>query len=152
MDPNDGRKRGAMEATGETLGGMAGRFAGRAADTAMDVAGSLASSTFRTLGGWWSGSEAEEAASRFSETNDGECRRHFESTARGSSSNAHANYDSARPAYGFGYVARHNPEYQGKPFDRVERDLERAWERAGQSDPGDWPEVQDRVRFGYDIQ
>ena len=148
MDSNKDRERGAMEATGESLGGMAGQMAGRAADAAIDAASEIATAAFETLGGWWAGTDARQAASSFSD-NDAACRRHFETTSP-TSEETKVDYYTTRPAYGFGYVARHNPDYQGKEFDQIERELERAWEESARDRHGEWPEVQDRVRFGYD--
>lgn len=143
------RNRGMMESTGETLGGVAGKMAGRAADVAMQAAGTMAASTFQALGGWWTGDEAERAVNTFTDNQDAVCRRHFESSSS-TTSGAADEYDRVRPAYGFGYVARHNPDYRGRSFDDVEPDLQTSWQRTGQDRTGEWRDVQERVRFGYE--
>jgi hypothetical protein len=58
-------------------------------------------------------------------------------------------YDRAREAYRFGHVASQNPEYASRPFDQVEAQVERAWEKVGRESHGDWSEVRDQVSFGY---
>jgi hypothetical protein len=68
----------------------------------------------------------------------------------GSASSAGAgDYDRAREAYRFGHVASQNPEYASRPFDQVEAQVERAWEKVGRESHGDWSEVRDQVSFGY---
>lgn len=60
-----------------------------------------------------------------------------------------ADYERAREAYRFGHMASRNPEYASRPFDQVEAQVERAWEKVGRESHGDWSEVRDQVSFGY---
>ena len=150
------RESGPLEQIGESVGGTVGKVVGRANDMAAGVATSLIGQAMETLGDWWA-TGAEQAARTFGDQEDRACRDHF--TSRGQqpastpasspASGTRRDYDSARPVYQFGYVAGQNPEYQARPFDRVEADLERAWEAVGRDRFGEWPEVRDQVNFGY---
>lgn len=141
------REGGPFEQIGETVGGTVGKMVGRANDMAANVASSLLSSAVETMGDWWS-QGAQQAAQTFGAREDQACREHFTSRSQ-TQSQKPRDYESARPLYEFGYVAGHNPEYQSRPFDRVEADLERAWESVGRDRFGEWPEVRDQVGFGY---
>jgi hypothetical protein len=70
-------------------------------------------------------------------------------TGSTSSAGGAGDYDRAREAYRFGHVASQNPEYASRPFDQVEAQVERAWEKVGRESHGDWSEVRDQVSFGY---
>ena len=149
------RNKGDFEKVGEVLGEVAGKAAGRATDIAMNAAGAamnVAGSAFGTMmqsmGDWWSTPQAERASRSFDEQADRVSQEHFESRTR--SGGAHTTeYASARPYYQFGHLAGQNPDYQGKAFDEVEADLQRAWERAAQEGFGDWSEARESVSFGY---
>lgn len=137
------KKEGPFEQIGEAVGGMVGRTAGRANDAAMNAVGSLLGSAMNQLGEWWASADAQRASGSFGDAEDRACRDHFRS--RGPD----AEYSSARTQYQFGHVARQNPGYQGKSFREVEPELERAWAEAGRERFGEWPNVRDRVEFGY---
>jgi hypothetical protein len=139
-------QEGPFEQLGEAVGGALGKAAGRANDMALNAVGSLLSSAMQALGGWWSTPDAEQAARSFGEPEDRAFREHYESSRRGGTPQE---YERARPAYQLGYVARRNPEYQSKPFDQVEAQVERAWEALGRERSGEWSEVRDQVSFGY---
>lgn len=151
------RREGPFEQLGETVGGAVGKAAGRMNDMALGAFGSV----LETLGDWWSSSDARQASGAFDERVDGDCRQHFEQRSRGATSGSAgtasgtagatgaSSYDGARPAYQFGYVAGRNPEYQSRPFDQVEADVERAWRQAGSDRLGDWSDVRENVRYGY---
>jgi hypothetical protein len=151
------KNRGPFEQIGETVGGTVGKAMGRANDMAMSAAGSVLGSAMSMLGDWWSSAEADRATNSFGDREDEACREHFtsrrsrsgSSSASASASSTPSDYESYRPVYQFGFVAGQNPEYQAKPFDRVESDLERAWEAVGRDRFGEWPEVRDQVSFGY---
>lgn len=143
------RKEGPFEKLGETIGGAVGKAAGRAQDMAVNAVGTVFGSALEQLGAWWSSPDAQRAAGSFGEPVDRACRTHYESSARTAASTRAADYESVRPRYQFGHLAGQNPDYQSKPFDQVEADLERAWERVGRERYGDWSEVRDQVGFGY---
>jgi hypothetical protein len=149
------RETGPFEQIGEAVGSTVGKVVGRANDMAANVASSLLGSAIETMGDWWS-QGAEQAARTFGDREDRACREHFTSRTQSQPQSttkarpkAPKDYEGARPLYEFGYVAGQNPEYQARPFDRVEADLERAWESVGRDRFGEWPEVRDHVRFGY---
>jgi hypothetical protein len=153
MTQNRESKSG-FEEMGEAVGRMAGQAAGQAADMAMNVAGTVLNTAFQALGSWFSGSEAQQASRSFEERADRACREHFEvrvgSTGDAQQGAASPSYDNARPAYQFGHVAGHNPEYRGKQFDEVEAELQRAWESAAQgTGSAGWSEMRDYVNYGY---
>lgn len=141
------QESGPFEQIGESVGSTVGKMVGRANDMAANVAASLLGSAVETMGDWWA-QGAEQAARTFGEREDTACREHFKSRSQARPAAA-KDYESARPLYEFGYVAGQNPEYQARPFDRVEADLERAWESVGRDRFGEWPEVRDQVGFGY---
>lgn len=140
--------KGPFEQLGEAVGGTVGKMVGRANDMAMSAAGSLLGTAVQAMGGWWASPDADRASRAFSERGDQPFRDHYEARARPASGGSR-DYQSARELYQFGYVAGRNPEYQTKPFDSVEADLERAWEQLGRDRFGEWPEVRDQVSFGY---
>lgn len=145
---NERDLQGSFEQLGETLGGMAGRAAGQATDMAMNVAGSVLTSIFQGMGAWWSSADAQQAFRNFGGEQDRASRAHFEQSAPSSETTA-ADYERVRPRYHFGHVAGQNPDYQGKSFDEVEAELQRAWETAAREGFGDWNEVREQVNHGY---
>lgn len=142
------RQKGPFEQLGEAVAGPLGQAAGRANDMAMNAVGSVLGSAMQALGGWWSTPDAQQASSSLSDSEDREFRTHFESL-RGGSTSAAPDFDRARTAYHFGYVASRNPEYQSRPFDQVEAQVERAWQALGQQGSGEWSQVRDQVGYGY---
>lgn len=142
-------REGAFEKVGEAMGGLAGKAAGRGMDMATNVAGSIMSTAAGVLGGWWATADANRAAASFDQRSDEACRTHFRETSSATGARART-YDQSRPAYEFGHLAGQNPDYQGRSFDQVERDLESAWERAGRERYGDWPDVRGYVGFGFE--
>ncbi len=160
------RREGPFEQLGESIGGALGKAAGRANDMAAGAVGSVVGSAMQVLGSWWATPDAQRASGSFGDAEDRACREHFASRGRGSAgstapsgSTASAgstgtaggagDYDRAREAYRFGHVAGRNPEYASRPFDQVEAQVERAWEKVGRETHGDWSEVRDQVSFGY---
>lgn len=147
------RREGPFEQIGGAVGGAMGRAAGRANDMAMNAVGSVFGQALQTLGSWWSTPAAQQASGAFGESEDRACRTHWESrTGTGAASGTGSparDYESARPAYQFGHMAAHNPEYASRPFDQVEAEVERAWEKVGRERYGDWNEVRDQVSYGY---
>ena len=158
------RREGPFEQLGEAVGGALGKAAGRANDMAANAVGSVVGSAMHALGSWWATPAAQQASSSFGDAEDRACREHF--TSRGSTGSAGtagstgsapstgsaggaADYDRAREAYRFGHVASQNPEYASRPFDQVEAQVERAWEKVGRESHGDWSDVRDQVSFGY---
>ncbi|HEX2095244.1 MAG TPA: hypothetical protein VHG28_22800 [Longimicrobiaceae bacterium] len=139
--------KGTFEQLGESIGGLAGRMAGQATDMTMNVVGSIFGAAVDTLGQWWSSPAAEQAGRSFGEEQDRSCRQHFDRTT---GSTGTRSYDSIRPLYQFGHVARQNPDYRGRGFREVEPELERAWTEAQTTRYGPWPEVRSYVGFGYD--
>ena len=59
-------------------------------------------------------------------------------------------YETSRPFYQMGHVARHNPDYHGRSFSEVEPDLQRQWESGPGRQHGTWPEVRDYVGYSFE--
>jgi len=142
------RQKGPFEQLGEAVAGPLGQAVGRANDMAMNAVGSVLGSAMQALGGWWATPDAQQASSSFTDDEDREFRTHYESS-RGTGASGGGDYHNARTAYQFGYVAARNPEYQSKPFDQVEAQVERAWQALGQQGSGDWSQVRDQVSYGF---
>lgn len=137
------RDKGAFEQAGETMGEMAGRMAGKATDVAMNLTGTVFNSMASMLGTWWSGEDANRAASTFRGDRDRACQNHFQSRSGG------REYSTTRPLYQFGHVAGQNPDYQNRSFSEIEGDLRQAWESSPNTQYGRWDDVRDYVEFGY---
>jgi hypothetical protein len=143
---NNDNDKGTFERMGEQLGGAAGRAFGRGSDMAANMFGSMFGTAMDSLGEWWSSPDASRAASSFDASRDRSCRDHFESTSSGGRSRQ---YDEVRPLYQFGHMAGQNPDYQGRDFEDIEPDLQRAWPTESKQSVGEWPEVRGYVGFGY---
>jgi hypothetical protein len=142
---NNERDKGAFERAGEAMGEVAGRMAGQFTDAAMNVTGAVFNSMASMLGNWWSGPEAQRAATSFGEQQDQQCRRHFEARSSG------RDYETTRPLYQLGHVAGKNPKFQNRSYGDVEPDLRRAWESSSDSSRyGRWDDVSAYVKFGFD--
>jgi hypothetical protein len=143
---NDGNRDagGTFEHAGEAMGEMAGRMAGRVTDAAVNVTGAVFGSMAALLGSWWSGPEADRAATSFDDQADGSCRRHFEARSSG------RDYATTRPLYQLGHVAGRNPQYRDRSYSDVEPELRRAWEASPDSERyGRWDDVSAYVKFGF---
>ena len=142
MKDSNGEK-GNFERVGETVGSVTGK----AADTAIDLMSSIVRTAAGTLGGWWAGSTPDESTRSFSAEQDNACRNHFEQRRR--DGKTRSNYDAVRPLYQFGHMAGSNPDYQGRSFEEVEPDLQRAWTPEYTTAFGEWNTVRDYVDTGY---
>jgi hypothetical protein len=142
---NDDREEGTFERMGEQLGGAAGRAFGRGGDMAAGMVGSILGSAISTLGDWWSSADANRAAASFEER-DRDCREHFQASG---SVGTGRDYADVRPLYQLGHMAGQNPDYEGRSFQEVEPDLQRAWDAEPRDRHGDWPEVRGYVGFGF---
>ena len=138
---NETNDKGNFERVGETIGGVSGKMA----DTAVDLMSSMIRTAADTFGGWWSRSTPDEALRSFTSDADNACRTHFENTRRASNTN----YDAVRPLYQFGHLAGSNPDYQGRSFEEVENDLQRAWTPEYTTAFGEWGNVRDYINTGY---
>jgi len=144
------KDQGGLEGMGEKVGGFAGRMAGRAGDAAVDATGAIFGSMASMLGSWWSGDEARQTARMFTDRDDRECRRHFDTVRPQQRSHAASDYATTRPYYQLGYVARHSPEYRNRRFSDVEPELRRAWSSSPQGRERSWDEVRDYVGYAFE--
>jgi hypothetical protein len=153
---DDGNDRGRLEKLGRSVGGLTGKAAdtaagwtGKAASAAADATGSLVNSVGRRIGGWWLDRGADEA-DRFDtdRERDRDCRQHFEQQTEQAASAQ--SYETARPLYGLGHVAAHNPEYRGRDFRDVEKEISAAWGDEQSRRYGDWSDVRSFVGGGFE--
>jgi hypothetical protein len=132
--------KGNFERVGESMGSVAGKVT----DTAVDLMSSMIKTAASTMGGWWSRSTPDDAVRSFGAEQDNACRTHFENARREGK-----NYDAVRPLYQFGHLAGSNPDYQGRSFEEVESDLQKAWTPEYTTAFGEWSNVRDYINTGY---
>lgn len=134
---------------GQAAGGITGVVAGAAIGATAGPAGILLGGIAGAIGGWWSGRAIAEAAEDITDAEERFYRDDFERQQERRVDHARrASFDAARRAYLLGDLAAANPEYAGRPFDAVERDLERGW-RAQADMPADWRDVRECADVGY---
>jgi hypothetical protein len=129
---------------GEGVGGIGGTLAGAAIGSAAGPIGTLIGGIAGAVGGWWAGRSVSEAATHYTKEDDAHYRTHFESdTARP----ADVDFDHARTGYAAGHLAGLNPDYQGRDWDGVSRDIRSGW-REGEH--GSWDRMEASVRHGWE--
>ena len=129
---------------GEAAGGVSGGLAGAAIGSIGGPVGTLIGGLAGVIGGWWAGRSIAEAAKDYGDVDDRYYRTHYDGARAGSRS-----FDDVRPAYQLGHIASRNPDYRGRDFDTVERDLRRGWSDEIGARHGDWASVRDYAREGY---
>lgn len=130
---------------GEGVGGIGGMLAGAAIGTAAGPVGTLIGGIAGAVGGWWTGRAVTEAASAMTTADDNHYRSHFEATNR----LADRSYEEMRPAYHLGHIAANNPDYSGRDWNDVERDLQRGWNADATHRYGDWSTVRGYANEGF---
>ena len=130
---------------GEAAGGISGGLAGAAIGSIGGPIGTLVGGLAGVIGGWWAGRSIAEAAKDYGDADDTYYRTHYET----SGTVAGRQYDDVRPAYQLGHLASRNPDYRGRSFDDVERDLRRGWSDDIGARHGDWASVRGYAREGY---
>lgn len=131
------------EVVGGTVGGLGGAAGGAALGSLAGPVGTIIGAIAGAAGGWWAGKEITEAAQDY--TNDDE--RYYRSTfdSRSTGRRGSRTFEDARPFYQLGHLAGRNPQYQGRSFDEVEGDLQRAWTPDLARKHGEWSDVRDYV-------
>jgi len=126
-------------------GGAAGAVAGGTAGTLVaGPIGTVIGAIAGAIGGWWAGAGARQGA-EIEPHEDVWYRRHYEAaTHRGPA------WEYARPAYQLGHTAAANPEYRGRPFNEVERDLQHGWRGETRATYGDWSAIRELARAAYE--
>jgi hypothetical protein len=134
------------EEIGEGVGGISGTLAGAAIGSVVGPLGVLVGGVAGALGGWWAGRAIADSVRQLSrdDTTDAFYRGHYDSLE----TLADRGYEALRPAYYLGHLAARNPDYAGRRFEDVERELERGW-RAGTRETAPWHEVRPLVREGF---
>lgn len=135
---------GVADHIGEAAGGITGVTAGAAAGSLAGPVGTLIGGIAGAMVGWWTGRAVAEAATTISEEDDHYYRKHFESSPNSPSDRR---YEDVRPAYYFGYIATHNPEYRNRDFSEIEGDLRTGW--ASDTRFGSWDAVRGYASEGY---
>jgi hypothetical protein len=126
----------------EGVAGMTAAAAGAAAGGAVAgplglVLGGLAGA----LGGWWAGRAFAHSAGDFDDETDEHYRRLHEEQF-----GDRITFDEARDYYRLGYIARRNPDYEGRRFGDVEPELRRGFH----GDARNWDDVRDFIHRGYE--
>ncbi len=134
----------ASHEVGEGVGGIAGVAAGAAIGSLGGPIGTVIGGIAGAIGGWWAGRSIADAA--YSTDDDAFYREHYEKSATRSVASS---YDDARPAYQLGHVAGQNPEYRERPFQDVERDLQKGWERLEGGAKREWSNVRAYAHDAY---
>jgi hypothetical protein len=131
---------GAGEQAGEGVGGIGGTLAGAGIGSAFGPVGTVVGGIAGAVGGWWAGEKAGRAVEDLGKHED-YYRDDYTRQARNDIA-----FDEARLGYGVGHVAGRNPDYQGRSFDEVERDLRRGWKH----NTRDYDSMRPFIRTGYE--
>ena len=123
---------------GDAVGGIVGTAAGAGLGAMAGPLGVLVGAAAGALGGWWAGHGVSDALERFDD------RRHRRDHQ---DADELEEYDRVRDYYRFGHLAGGNPDYQGRSFDEVESELQRAWPHDSRSR---WEDAREYIRRGYD--
>ena len=134
-----------VDEAGEAVGGIGGVLAGAAIGSAIGPIGTIIGGIAGAMGGWWGGRAVTEAASTVTKTDDDYYRSNYES----SNKLADRSYDDVAPAYHFGHVAAHNPDYANKDWNHVSGDLQRGWSGDNAKKYGEWPAVSGYASEGF---
>lgn len=131
---------------GGTVGGVGGAAVGAGIGTLVaGPIGTAIGALAGAVGGWWAG-RATAAAADYKEADDLAYRSDYETAETRA---ADRGYDDVRPAYQLGHIARKNPDYAGKKFEDVERDLEKGWTTDLRTKHGDWSAVRQHANSAY---
>ncbi len=152
MPPRDVRAREEpMDATpddnvDEAVGGAVGLAGGAAIGALAGPVGVIIGGLAGAVGGWWAGRAAADAAADYSEHDDAYYRDLY---GRSEHRPADVAYDTVRPAYQLGHIARRNPAYQERPFEEIEPDLRRGWTPEVERRHGPWQRARRHAREAY---
>ena len=132
---------------GQAAGGITGVFAGAAIGVTAGPIGVLLGGIAGAIGGWWSGRAIVEAAQDITEDDERYYRSDYERADRRVDLASRARFDEARRAYLLGDIAAANPDYAGRSFDDVERDLALGWSSA--AGPHAWTTMRNYAGVGF---
>jgi uncharacterized protein (TIGR02271 family) len=148
------------DVVGEATGGIAGAATGAAIGSLGGPIGTIIGGIAGAVGGWWAGRAISEAASTYTEDDDAYYRSQFESRRAGgalrpedadaSYATSSSEYDAYRPAYQLGHLAAHNPDYANRDFSEVENELRTGWTDDVSRRYGDWNDVREHARSGFE--
>ena len=116
---------------------------GSSAEAPIDT---IANAIAGTIGGWWGTRAAADASSAFDAEEDSVYRGRYEHSPYRL---ADRNYQTVRPAYQLGYLAKRNPEYEGRDFESIEHELRAGWTDPISSRFGSWGQAREFAREAY---
>src|SRR5690349_19319809 len=123
-----------------------GRLERAAIGTAAGPIGTLIGGIAGAVGGWWTGRAVTEAAGAMTSADDDYYRSHYESSPNRL---ADRSYEDVRPAYHLGHIAANNPDYSGREWNDVERDLQHGWNADTTRRYGEWSTVRGYANEGF---
>jgi hypothetical protein len=131
---------GTAEVAGEGVGGIGGTLAGAGLGSLAGPIGTVIGGIAGAVGGWWAGEKAGRSLEDMPQHEE-HYRTHYRDLGRNDVA-----YDDARLGYGVGHVAGRNPDYRGRSFDEVEKDLRAGW----RSTDRDFDTMKPFVRTGFE--
>ncbi|MGZ8414481.1 MAG: hypothetical protein ACXW05_17270 [Gemmatirosa sp.] len=148
--PMDADEKRSVEITSGPAGALAGAAAGATAGLVSLVAGPLGigigaivGAMAGGIGGWFGGQAASDV--RYDASHDAHYRALYEGGVA-----SDRGFDAVRPAYQFGHLAAHNPEWRGREISHDEPELRRAWEGHAHGREGlAWDAVRSHARDAY---
>lgn len=132
----------AAEGVGGAAAGAAGAALGAMAGPVGMIVGGLAG----IVGGWWAGKAAVESSKHYTPEDDQYYRDKYESSP---TRIADRSFDDVRPAFQVGHLAGRNPDYQGRDFEAVERDLQQGWTDEVRARHGEWDAARPYARDAF---
>jgi hypothetical protein len=125
---------------GDAAGAIVGTAAGASIGILAGPLGAMVGAAAGALGGWWAGHAVADQLQNYDEDEMRRAHRDLHPTRP---------YEDTRDLYKFGHLASSNPDYQGRPFEEIEKDLEKTWDGHAQAHYGPWGDVRDYVAEGF---
>jgi hypothetical protein len=142
-------RAGAGDEIGEAVGGISGVLTGAAIGSLGGPIGTIIGGVAGAVSGWWAGRAISEAAAH-AEHDDAYYRGRHAGGEHAAGAAAAPSYDDVRPAYQLGHLAGRNPDYRGRAFDEVERDLRHGWTAEVSARHGSWERVRGYARDAFE--
>lgn len=146
LGPHD-RNPSVSDQVGEAAGGISGVLVGAGIGSAAGPVGTLIGGIAGAIGGWWTGRAISEAVEKLTSDDDEHYRAHYESSPDAVADEPYGRAE-VRGAYYLGQIASHNPDYETRPFEEIEPELQRGWENCAH-DCGEWHHVRGYASEGF---
>jgi len=118
------------------VGGAGGALAGAGIGTIVGgPVGAIIGAIAGAVGGWWAGQAAADPATAITADDEARYRALYEESPNRL---ADRSYEDVRPFYHLGHVASSNPDYQQRPFEDIEADLQKGWTPDLRARYGEW--------------